>query len=342
VERCRPRVFAIMLGVLSVAIINYETPDLTAGCVRSIQRNPASETTEILVIDNGSSAATRDALRALDGIRLVETGVNGGFSAGVNRCLAESDPNSDVVVVLNSDTEVERGALDALAAAARKPGIGMAAPILLDAERRLQRTGHHKFPTLTSTWMAVCAPIAYLLLLLDAYVRHPTQYSAAEHRTGLWPMHVMGAVMAFDRDAWIATGSFDERYFMYLEETEWQRRLHDAGYRVELTADATVLHLHRGGDAAIAVPTLRYLDSARIYFGALGHRDGSIRAVLASALMISYAAFLIYGPIARFVPAHRDIVAASRPRAREAFIHALRGRTVPTPRGHAGGEGCSD
>jgi GT2 family glycosyltransferase len=264
-------------------------------------------------------------------VKLVETGENGGFAAGVNVCMASADLAADVVVVLNSDTEVEPGALDALAVAARRPGIGMAAPLLFDGQRRLQRTGHCRFPTLASTWAAVCAPVAYLLLILDRFVRHPTQYKAVEHRSGLHPAHVMGAVMAFRRAAWDSVGPFDERYFMYLEETEWQRRLFERGWRIELTADAEVLHLHRGGDAAIAVPTLRYLDSARLYFADLNRSDRSVRAVLASALLVSYVTLLVYAPVARWVPPHRDVVSASLPRAREAFWHVLRGKRVARP-----------
>ena len=321
----------MMSAVLSVAVINYETPDLTSRCVSAIHANPPAEAYEVIVVDNGSSKQTVESLHKVLGIRLVEARVNGGFAAGVNRCIEESDPESDVVVVLNSDTEVERGTLDALASAARRPGTGLAAPLLFDGQGKLQRTGHHRFPTLATTWAAVCAPAAYTLLVLDSIVRHPSQYSAAEHAAGIRPLHVMGAVMAFDRDAWSAVGPFDERYFMYLEETDWQRRLHQAGFVVDLTPDARVLHLHRGGDSAIAVPTLRYLDSARIYFGALGYRDRSVRAVLASALLMSYLSLALYRPLARFVPSHRAIVEASRPRALEAFWHALRGRTVPRP-----------
>ena len=137
--------------------------------------------------------------------------------------------------------------------------------------------------------------------------------------------------MAFRREAWEMVGDFDERYFMYLEETEWQHRLHLAGWQVELTPQARVLHLHRGGDQAIAVPTLRYLDSARMYFGRQGHRDATVRAVLASALALSYIALVAYGPVTRLFTQHREVVVASRPRAREAFVHVLRRRTVSRP-----------
>jgi N-acetylglucosaminyl-diphospho-decaprenol L-rhamnosyltransferase len=326
-----------MPAVLAVAIINYETPDLTAHCAASVRAAPPSEPYELVVVDNGSSAATRDALRDLEGVRLVETGVNGGFATGVNRCVAEASPEADAIVVLNSDTEVQPGALDALAAAVRRDGIGLSAPVILDRNRDVQRSGHRRLPTLASTWAAICVPLAYLLFLLERWVPHPTALSVAEHEAAVEPAHVMGAVMAFDRAAWDAVGPFDERFFLYLEETEWQGRLTAAGGRIAIVPAARVLHLHRGGDEAIGVPTLHYLDSARLYFRAHGHRDRTIRAVLASSLLVSYLALLAYRPLTRWVPAHRGIVAASLPAARKAVRHLMRGDWVRRPdgRGHA-------
>jgi GT2 family glycosyltransferase len=322
-----------MAAVLSVAIINFETPDLTANCVAAVHRNPPAEPYEVVVVDNGSRAETLSELRAVDGARLVETGVNGGFAAGVNRCVAESDPAADVIVVLNSDTEVEPGALDALGAAARRPGVGLSAPVILDRQGGVQRSGHRRFPTPASTWVAICTPLAFVLWALERHVRHPTALSVAEHEAGVEPAHVMGAVLAIRRQAWDAVGPFDEGYFLYFEETEWQERLQAAGWRVALVPTARVRHLHRGGDDSVGVPSLFYLDSARRYFTARGRGDGAVRAVLASSLLVSWLALAAYGPLTRFVPAHRSLVRGSRPLAWRGFVHAALGRRRPRPDG---------
>lgn len=319
--------------MLTVAAINYETPDLIAACVSSVRAAPPSEPYELLIVDNGSSAATVDALRPLedDVVRLVETGVNGGFAAGVNRCVAEADVRSDVVVVLNSDTEVEPGALDGLAAASRRERVAMAAPLLLERDGSVQRSAHRHFPTLWSTWVALCLPAAYVPLLLERWRDHPSQLSAAEHEAGARPRHVMGAAMAFQRAAWEAVGPFDERFFMYLEESDWQERAQAAGWVVELEPAARVRHLHRGGEADASVPSLLFLDSARLYFGARGWGDRAIRGVLASALAISALALALYRPLTRRASAHRAVVDASLPQAWRGVMHLLRGRTVKRP-----------
>lgn len=319
--------------VLAIAIINYETAGLTQNCVLSVQKSPPSESYEIVVVDNGSSAECLTKLRRLGGIRLIETGENGGFAVGVNRCLASTSPDADVVIVLNSDTEVEPLALDALAKVARKPGIGLAAPLLVGADGQPQRSGHRRFPTLATTWLGVCAPLSFLLSRLDGVVRHPTELSVSAHKRGTAPAHVMGAVMAIRRQAFDATGGFDEAYFLYFEETEWQGRLRAAGWQISLVPRARVRHLHRGGDVAIAAPSPWYLDSAIRYFGARGRSPRLIRAVLASAVATTGIALRIYEPLSRRYPSHHRAVVASRPRVRAALTQLAEGRRLSRPSG---------
>lgn len=314
--------------MLTVAVINYETPELTAGCVASVLAAAPAEPFEAIVVDNGSCEATLRQLRAIEGARLVETGRNGGFAVGVNRCMAEASSASDVVVVLNSDTEVRPGALDALAAAARADGVGMSAPVLLYPDGHVQRSAHRRFPTLRTVWATLCVPLGFARSRLDRLVRHPATLSVAEHEAGVRPRHVMGAAMAFRREAWEQVGGFDERFFMYLEETDWQERLATRGWAVELVPQARVVHLHRGGEAAAGVAPLAYLDSTRIYFGERGARSWAVQATMVSSLLVSLLVLLLYRPLTRWVPGHRAMIVASVPEARSALLHAVRGRSV--------------
>ena len=55
------------------------------------------------------------------------------------------------------------------------------------------------------------------------------------------------------RAAWPTSGGFDEQYFLYAEETDWQRRAADRGWRVALCPDVTAIHVGAGtgGDPAV-------------------------------------------------------------------------------------------
>lgn len=319
-----------MPPVLTVAVVNYETPGLTAACVRSVLAAAPSEPFELMVVDNGSAPATVEQLRAIDGARLVATGVNGGFAAAVNRCVAEADAASDVIVVLNSDTEVASGALDALARGARDGRTGLAAPVLHGADGAIQCSAYDRFPSLWTLWGTLCVPFAALRARLLRSERAGA-LTPAQHEAGEPARHVTGAAMAIRREAWDATGPFDERFFMYFEETEWQERMTARGWNVALAPAARVRHLHRGGELTAIVPPLVYVDSARTYFRTRGHRDLTVRATLAAALGPTLLMLLLLRPVARLVPSRRAQIEASRAPARRALTHVLRGSTVPRP-----------
>jgi hypothetical protein len=68
-------------------------------------------------------------------------------------------------------------------------------------------------------------------------------------------------------DAARATGPLDERFFLYLEETEWLRRMAGAGWRRDGVPAARFTHLGGASSSAPTVASPHYLDSARIFFG---------------------------------------------------------------------------
>ena len=74
------------LPVLGVTIVNYNTEQLTLNCVASLLAQGIAAPEHICVVDNespdGSGARLATSLPA--GVRLIHSGRNGGFGAGVN------------------------------------------------------------------------------------------------------------------------------------------------------------------------------------------------------------------------------------------------------------------
>ena len=56
---------------------------------------------------------------------------------------------------------------------------------------------------------------------------------------------VVGAAMFIRRDTIEKVGGIDERFFIFLEETDWCRRVRKAGYKIYLHPDAKLVH-HQG------------------------------------------------------------------------------------------------
>ena len=59
------------------------------------------------------------------------------------------------------------------------------------------------------------------------------------------PRFVAGAALLLNADALIDVGPFDERYFLYAEEADWQRRARQRGWSVDVVE--AVVAVHRGG-----------------------------------------------------------------------------------------------
>ncbi len=314
--------------MITVALVHYETPDLAAACIGSVRRFAPSEPYEVVVVDNASSPQARAALDDLDDVRIVDSGRNGGFAFGVNRCFEAADPDSDVVVLLNPDTEVRGpGDLDRLVAAARQPGTALAAPVLFNAAGKRERSFHHRFPSLVFVPLLVSAPIGILADRIARVVhRHPFELSEAQLQAGARPAHVMGAVMAIPRSAWHAAGPFDESYFLYLEETEWQQRAATRGLAVRPALDSEFMHLHRGGALEGAVPSNEYLTSLHRYLTDGGASPAAVEWLFRVCLGSSVAAFAVLRVITRFVFQGRG------PLARAASEAAREGLRVVPPR----------
>src|SRR5262245_1623354 len=109
---------------LETVIVSHGAEDLLRRCLRSLREHPAQGTPRVTVVDSGSPDATPDMVeREFPEVRLIRR-ENIGFSAANNVVLREDEASA--VLLLNPDTEVYAGTLDASLARLRSdPGIGM-------------------------------------------------------------------------------------------------------------------------------------------------------------------------------------------------------------------------
>src|SRR5580692_6886136 len=102
----------------AVVIVNYRSPELVERCLRSVQATAGDMRLETVVVDNASRDGSVERLRAAcPAVKVLEMGANRGFAAGVNAGFRES--RAEFVILLNPDTEVRSGALQALVACLR-------------------------------------------------------------------------------------------------------------------------------------------------------------------------------------------------------------------------------
>jgi len=271
----------------ALVIVNYRTPELVERCVRSALAGADRWELEIVIVDNGSGDGSAERLRAsLPSATVLAEPENRGFAAGVNAGMRACE--TEFAIVLNPDTEALPGSLELLLDRLRgRPCTGVAAPLLVDRDGGVQVSTYRRFPGLFTLFVELCIPIGYALVHVPRL--HPYAMSPAAIARGERPAHVCGAALAIRRSAYRQAGPLDEGFFLYLEETEWQRRVARAGWDIELVKDARVLHLVRAGGEAALAPSPHFVTSAVTYLTLKGISRGLVKAVLLVALGLSWA-----------------------------------------------------
>lgn len=226
---------------VSVIIVNYRTRGLVKQCLKSIRRAAPRLDYEVLVVDNDS----KDGLPALVRERFPETRLfalpeNVGFAAGNNVAMRKA--KGRYVFVLNPDTMLEIGALEAMVAAMdADPRIGVLAPRLMHPDGTRQESVH-RFPT---PWIPVYrrTPLGRLPQAKAELDRYAMRDVSVDRTMEVdW---VEGAAMFVRRAAIEEVGMFDERFFVYFEDADWCRRFWAKGWKVVYFPEAAILHYHR-------------------------------------------------------------------------------------------------
>ncbi|MCA1971276.1 MAG: glycosyltransferase family 2 protein [Caenispirillum sp.] len=225
--------------VLSIIIVNWMVRDLLRQCLRSLETGTSlpEQAREVVVVDNASHDGSVEMLRReFPAVRLLANEDNVGFGAANNQALPYC--SAEWILLLNPDTVVLPGAIDAMLASARADeSIGVLGCRLLNGDGTLQKwTGGH-FPNLAN----LLSHYFFLDRLLPAALRPPSLYLDRDVREDLTVDWVSGACMLLRRSA-LGERIFDPAYFMYGEDMELCHRLRRQGYRVLYSPAASVIH----------------------------------------------------------------------------------------------------
>ena len=241
-----------MLSV-SIIIVSFNARAHLERCLQSLHDSPPSRLREIIVVDNASNDGSADAARGWPGVRVIEAGANLGFAAGNNVGIRAS--SGEYLLLLNSDTVVPPGAVDALAAALdRDPSVAVVGPRLVDPGGRAELSIGPMVGPWTELRQKWLMP------------RRAEQLSRRQH----FPDWVSGACLLVRRGDAEAVGLLDERFFMYLEDVDFCAAIRARGRRVLFTPDVEVTHL-RGGSRPSAAATARAYRRSQLAFYAKHH-----------------------------------------------------------------------
>lgn len=221
--------------MLSVIIINYNTRELTANAVRSVLGSSGEIPIEVIIFDNGSGDNSVHYLqRRFPGTRVIRSEFNLGFAKAVNR--AAEQANGDYFWLVNSDCFVRSDAAAVLYSYMREnPDVAVVAGRLTNPDGTFQGSCR-RFPTYSNILFSRGSPLSRIAVKTISYTHpdypEPTEVEACA---------LANAVIR--REHFEAIGGFDERFFIYLEDTDLCKRLKDFGCRVVYHPGAESVHL---------------------------------------------------------------------------------------------------
>lgn len=237
--------------LVSIILINWNQPALTAACLSSLERctYPALE---VIVVDNGSADDSVAQLRAsFPDVQIIEAGENLGFTGGNN--LGMRAARGEYVMLLNNDTEVDPGFVEPLVAAGESdPTIGaMGSKIrFFDRPKTLQYAGGLPLDMRRGRggWRGWGET--------DDGQYDEQQETHAAH----------GAAFCIRRSALEAVGLLDDDLFIFYEELDWSLRIRDAGFRVEYVPGSLVFHKESMTTGKVSPFRTYYMTRNRLLF----------------------------------------------------------------------------
>ena len=208
---------------VAVVILNWNKAQQTQRCLE-IARRTTPISAHWIVVDNGST----EPMNILgDDVTLLRNEENLGFAGGVNTGLRHAfTAGVDYAWLLNNDTEPLPGALDALLAVAQAdPAIGLASPVILNADANDEIEFHGGLWG-NGDYRTTSKPAEYARWLAAS----PNQ---------IW---LLGTALLVSRQLVERVGYLDETLFAYWEDNEISRRSAAAGFHNVVVPEARVRH----------------------------------------------------------------------------------------------------
>jgi N-acetylglucosaminyl-diphospho-decaprenol L-rhamnosyltransferase len=259
---------------LSAVIVTWNSAADIDACIDSINYG---EEFEVIVVDNASGDETREKLKMHHHLRIVTNNSNLGYAAANNQGIKLA--TGEYVLLLNPDTRVELGSLDALSAYLDEhPQIGAVAPRLVSPDGTTQYS-IRSFPTAASLFWELIG-LARLFPKSRLFGRWKMKYFDYDRTAEVeQPMASCLMLRRSALDSIIPPSSLlpppflDERFPMFFNDVDLSKRMADAGWKTTYVADAKVVHRHGASTKQVRAKMIR--ESHRSAFRYLRKHDHS-------------------------------------------------------------------
>lgn len=224
--------------VYDAVIVNYQSTDLLLKLLADFEKS-VTPPTKIIVVDNNSTDEPERIRRYFPKTYLLSNEDNFGFARAANQGWRLGE--SPIVLFINPDARLMRKGLDRiLHYLVKNPQVGAVGPCILDEDGSIQGSarGFHNFWTL---FAGRKGPLTKLFPG-SKIVRRDVPIMANDGMTPMEVDWVSGACVFVKRQALEQVGGFDQRYFMYFEDTDLCRGLKAHGWQTHYFPGYRLLH----------------------------------------------------------------------------------------------------
>jgi len=218
--------------VLSIILVCWNNRSYLEDCLESVFHANLAFTTEIVVVDNGSTDGSLAMLaEKFPTVQVIRNDTNVGLGCASNQGI-EATIGSHVLL-LNNDTLVNRESLESMVVFLEdRSDAGAVGGRLLNSDGTLQAT-YAKFSSLWQEFL-IASGIGRLI-----WPNYPDHNQSTSVRSVDW---LSSACLLLRREAIDQVGWLDEEYFIYGDEADLCYRLKKAGWHICFLPQVYTIH----------------------------------------------------------------------------------------------------
>jgi len=236
---------------IAISMVNTNENEEIKQCLDSFVKNEDTEGLRVIFVfvDNNSKENLEETLKKFDiEYRIIHQEKNEGFGKSHNKALRSVD--ADYYFVLNPDTKFIEGQqiLKKMRSFLEEnEHIYMLGPKIVYPDGSLQYSCY-RFPTFKQPIYSrtKLGKRGKGKLIADHFMMKDF-----DHDRNMPVDWIMGSAMFLKKEVLEKVGAFDDRFWMYAEDSDWCRRLWGENMAVYYFADAHIEHLHRRSSAKV-------------------------------------------------------------------------------------------
>lgn len=220
---------------VSVIVVYFNTPEDIINLLSSLKKELRRISHEIIIIDNHSDIPLPDEINRAGKFTVIRNKKNLGYGAALN--IGANNAKGTYLLCTNSDIIYKNNSIHSLLKKIQSdPSIGVIGPKIVDVNNRRLKTAS-RYPLFPKN-----------ILLFSFLSKFPplSRIEKTYHYNSLGTEKnvsaIGGACMLFRKHVFTKLNGFDKSFFLYFEETDICKRVHEHGYKVVYYPGAVITH----------------------------------------------------------------------------------------------------